>query len=286
METLLVAQHPGLVVEQVIISTAGDRSQHRSPEAFTERGIFVKEIEQTLLAGVIDLAVHSLKDLPAGTTEGLTIAGYPPRADARDVLHCRDQSRRWSSLPPGARVGTSSQRRLAQLRHLRPDLEYVPIRGNVETRLAKVDRGDYDATVLAAAGLHRLGLDAAITEYLPVEDCLPEAGQGAIAVEVRGDDIGLRQLVGSIDNAATRLVVQVERQAVALIGGGCTTPTACYGVLDGDELWLRGMVATPDGATLLCASTRVARDAWPSAAPDLAAKLLALGAGQLLGPRG
>src|SRR5579859_734924 len=250
----LRAARADLDVQVVIITTEGDRSQGLPPAAFAERGIFVRELESALESGVIDAAVHSLKDVPAVLPDAFTLAAIPERGDARDVLHCCDQAHRWTTLPPGARIGTSSQRRAAQLRHHRSDLAFVPMRGNVETRLAKVDRGAYDACVLAAVGLQRLGLHAAITEYLPVDLCLPEAGQGALAVEIRAGDDRTLSLVRLLDDPACRLAVEAERSAVAAIGGGCLTPTACYGVLDGDEFWLRGVVASPDGVRLLATS--------------------------------
>lgn len=276
------AVEPAAELELVVVTTAGDRSQDAAPSSFAERGIFVHEIQGALLRGDVDLAVHSLKDVPMTTPDGLTIAAVPLREDPRDVVHFRDGTMTWAALPPGARLGTSSQRRTALLRHLRPDLRFMPIRGNVGTRIAKVDRGDYDGAILAAAGLHRLGLHQCITEYLDHDTCLPEAGQGALAVEARVDDSPTVALLASIEDPWTRWAVDAERATVAALGGGCSSATACYGRFAEGMLWLRGAVANPDGARLIASEVRVLADAHALAAPMLAARLLELGARDLL----
>ena len=211
--------------------------------------MFVKEIELALLEGEIDIAVHSAKDMPALIPPGLVIAAYTEREDARDVL-----VNRWdaglSDLPPRARLGTSSPRRTAQLKAARPDLEILPIRGNVDTRLTKASSDDYDGAVLAAAGIKRLGRDSEISAYLSPEDCVPDVGQGALAVQVRDSDRELFEWVKAIDHAPTSTAVRAERRFLATMGGGCTVPTAAYAELQGKDLHITAMVAKPDGSEI------------------------------------
>lgn len=274
--------HPSLDVQVDVIRTSGDRSQASDSAGFESRGVFTKEIEDALARGAIDAAVHSYKDLATQATEGLAVVATPPRADPRDVLHCADPGLTWEKLPAGSRVGTSSARRIAQLRHRRPDLEYRPIRGNVGTRLSKADEGAYDAVVLAAAGLLRLGLDSAITQYLPVDLCMPEAGQGVLALQARADDARVAGVLEPLDHPETRLVVGVERETAVLLGGGCTTPTAAHATLDGALLTVRGMVAAPDGSRLIAAEIAVERARYRDAAGRLVEALRDLGARDLL----
>jgi len=235
----------GARVELRIIKTTGDRVQG-PPEMPAEKGVFVKEIEAALLAGEVRLAVHSLKDLPTDLKPGLLIAAVPLRADPRDALISRGQ--RLADLPRGARVGTSSPRRRAQLLRVRPDLEMLPVRGNVHTRLRKLDAGDYDAIVLAAAGLERLGLGDRIVERLACEVCLPAPGQGALAVEARAGDEEAIGLARRIEDAASRACVEAERALLAGLGGGCRVPIGALAEAEGAALRLRGVVASPDGA--------------------------------------
>lgn len=217
----------GCTLELCIIRTTGDRCSETPVEQFTSKGVFVAELEQALLRGEIDLAVHSMKDLPGELAAGLTIACVPARDDPRDVLVGRSAPT-LALLPAGARVGTSSPRRRAQLRLLRPDLEYIDMRGNVDTRLRKLDAGQYDAVCLAAAGLHRLGLKARITEYFSPEAVVPAAGQGALALQTREDDSELRAVLAPLHHDATAWAVRAERTVLALLGGGCAAP---FGVL-------------------------------------------------------
>ena len=235
----------GARVELRIIKTTGDRVQG-PPEMPAEKGVFVKEIEAALLAGEVRLAVHSLKDLPTDLKPGLLIAAVPLRADPRDALISRGQ--RLADLPRGARVGTSSPRRRAQLLRVRPDLEMLPVRGNVDTRLRKLAAGDYDAIVLAAAGLERLGLGDRIVERLACEVCLPAPGQGALAVEARAGDEEAIGLARRIEDAASRACVEAERALLAGLGGGCRVPIGALAEAEGAALRLRGVVASPDGA--------------------------------------
>ena len=234
----------GARVELRIIKTTGDRVQG-PPEMPAEKGVFVKEIEAALLAGEVRLAVHSLKDLPTDLKPGLLIAAVPLRADPRDALISRGQ--RLADLPRGARVGTSSPRRRAQLLRVRPDLEMLPVRGNVHTRLRKLDAGDYDAIVLAAAGLERLGLGDRIVERLACEVCLPAPGQGALAVEARAGDEEAIGLARRIEDAASRACVEAERALLAGLGGGCRVPIGALAEAEGTALRLCAVVASPDG---------------------------------------
>lgn len=239
----LEAAAPGLAVELVTIATAGDRDQ-ATPLAAGERpGWFTTAIQEALQRGEVDIAVHSLKDLPTRRPQGLVIAAVPLREDPRDALVSRTGAR-LRSLPPGAVVGTGSPRREAQLRELRPDLDIRPIRGNVETRIRKVREGEYDAAVVALAGLRRLGLEAEAAEIFGFEELLPAPGQGALAVECRADDARARGLLARIDDPAVRLAVTAERSFLAAIEGGCSFPAAAYAEHFGTTLKLHALVAS------------------------------------------
>ncbi len=253
---------PDLDIELRIIKTRGDRDQTRPLAEIGGRGVFTKEIEIALLAHEIDLAVHSLKDLPTDIADGLMIAAILEREDPRDCLISRLglgllPAAFRPQLPHGARVGTSSTRRKAQLLALRPDLQIVPLRGNVDTRLRKACSEEYDAVVLAAAGVIRLGRAQEITEYLPFDVMLPDPGQGALAVEIRAEDAPLASLIASLDHAPTRAAVTAERAFLRALGGGCRMPIAAYGeVREGSSsgegrLHLRGLVASLDGAQIV-----------------------------------
>lgn len=238
----LEAAAPGTRVDLVTIATAGDRDQ-ATPLAEGERpGWFTTAIQEALQRGEVDLAVHSLKDLPTRRPEGLVIAAVPLREDPRDVLVSRS-GQPLRSLPPGAIVGTSSPRREAQLREIRPDLAVRPIRGNVETRLRKVREGEYDAAVVALAGLRRLGLEAEAAEIFGFEEMLPAPGQGALAVECRAADEVVRQLLVRIDDPQVRLAVTAERAFLAAIEGGCSYPAAAYAEHFGSTLKLHALIA-------------------------------------------
>jgi len=239
----LEAAAPGLAVELVTIATAGDRDQ-ATPLAAGERpGWFTTAIQEALQRGEVDIAVHSLKDLPTRRPQGLVIAAVPLREDPRDALVSRTGAP-LRSLPPGAVVGTGSPRREAQLRELRPDLDIRPIRGNVETRIRKVNEGEYDAAVVALAGLRRLGLEAEAAEIFGFEELLPAPGQGALAVECRADDARARGLLARIDDPAVRLAVTAERSFLAAIEGGCSFPAAAYAEHFGTTLKLHALVAS------------------------------------------
>ena len=239
----LEAAAPGLAVELVTIATAGDRDQ-TTPLAAGERpGWFTTAIQEALQRGEVDIAVHSLKDLPTRRPQGLVIAAVPLREDPRDALVSRTGAP-LRSLPPGAVVGTGSPRREAQLRELRPDLDIRPIRGNVETRIRKVREGEYDAAVVALAGLRRLGLEAEAAEIFGFEELLPAPGQGALAVECRAGDARARGLLARIDDPAVRLAVTAERSFLAAIEGGCSFPAAAYAEHFGTTLKLHALVAS------------------------------------------
>ncbi len=238
---------PELKMELKIIKTTGDQDQTRSFAEMGGLGVFTKEIENALRARELDLAVHSLKDLPTEISNGLTIAAIPAREDARDCIVSRHRVG-LMQLPRGARVGTSSTRRGAQLLALRPDLQIVPLRGNVDTRLRKANSEEYDAIVLAAAGILRLGRASEITEYLSLEQFLPDPGQGALAIEVRANDSVLAPLVAPIDHAPTRAAVTAERAFLRALGGGCRTPIGAYAETRDEELHLRGLIAAEDGS--------------------------------------
>ncbi|TMA27487.1 MAG: hydroxymethylbilane synthase [Deltaproteobacteria bacterium] len=241
--------------ELVPMSTEGDRIPDRSLAEAGGKGLFVKELEQALFEGRADLAVHSAKDVPFALPERLSLCAFPAREDARDAL-VAPAAKTFARLPRGARVGTSSLRRAVQLRAERPDLEIVPLRGNVPTRVARSE--GLDAVVLALAGLRRLGLADKATEILPVELSLPAAGQGALAVEVVRGSRG-EMAASPLDDAATSRCVRAERAVLARLAGGCTLPIAAYAVQEGQLLWLRAVLGGPDGrggVTVLRAEAR------------------------------
>jgi hydroxymethylbilane synthase len=239
---LLSHVHPGLEVELVEISTAGDRDRSTPLSAGGGSGWFTTAIQEALQRGDVDLAVHSYKDLPTKRPEGLVIAAVPMREDPRDALVTAD-GRTLQRLARGAVVGTSSPRREAQLRQLRPDLEVRSIRGNVDTRIAKVDAGEYDATVLALAGLRRLGLEARASEVFGFEAMLPAPAQGVLAIECRGVDAATREALEAIDDAALRRVVTAERTFLATLEAGCSFPAAAYAEEFGTTMKLQALIA-------------------------------------------
>jgi hydroxymethylbilane synthase len=244
------------------------------------KGMFTREIEDALLAESIDLAVHSLKDLPTELAEPFVLAAIPQRADPRDVL-VSERYGEFDTLPAGAVVGTSSLRRQAQLRARRPDLEYIEFRGNVDTRLAKLEQGKADAIILAAAGLERLQKTAAIRERFAPEVLCPSPGQGALAIECRAGDRATFAALQPIEDRDTRLAVTAERKCLAALGGGCLVPIGAYCYRDGDELSLRAVVASADGRQLISAERR---HADPETLGELLAQqLLEQGAGAILG---
>jgi hydroxymethylbilane synthase len=236
-------------IEIVVIKTTGDAIQDRPLSEAGGKGLFVKEIEEALLGGRIDGAVHSMKDMPTAQPTGLSIAAFLPREDARDVLIAGD-IRRIADLRQGAVVGTAALRRKAQLLHRRPDLQIVNFRGNVDTRLAKRAAGQVDATLLALAGLKRLGLqDAGVT--IPEDEMLPAVGQGAVCIECRSNDEKIRAWFSGIDHPPTATCVTAEHALLAVLDGSCRTPIAGYAVLESGGIHLRGLIAKPDGTALI-----------------------------------
>lgn len=236
------------------IVTRGDRILDVTLSKVGGKGLFVKEIEEALLNSEIDLAIHSMKDMPFELPEGLVIGAVPEREDPRDCLISRE-GRSLSELPQGARIGTSSLRRAAQLHAYRPDLQIESIRGNIDTRLRKLEDEGLDAILLAAAGLHRMGWKDRITEYLSPEICLPAVGQGALAIECRGDDADVLALLRLLNDPATERTVAAERRLLGLLNGGCQVPIGAYAQLETDAsdgpVMLNGMVSSPDGTRLI-----------------------------------
>ena len=233
-------------IELVVIRTTGDIIQDRTLAEEGGKGLFTKEIEEALLEQRIDLAVHSAKDMPTILPEGLLLAACLEREDPRDVFISR-KARTLAELPRGASLGTTSPRRQAIAKRMRPDLNIVPLRGNVETRLRKLDNGDVDATLLALAGLKRLGLVEHATDIMSAEKFLPAAGQGAIGIEVRADDKRMRDILARIDHADTSTAVACERAFLAALDGSCKTPIAGHATISGDAVQFRGLIARPDG---------------------------------------
>jgi hydroxymethylbilane synthase len=271
----------GAEVELVPIKTSGDRLAGVALADFGGKALFVKEIEEALLDGRVDVGVHSLKDMPALLPPGLVIATYPAREDPRDAL-LTPSGGEIEDLPRGARVGTSSLRRRVLLLSRRPDLAIEPIRGNVETRLAKLESGQYDALVMAQAGLNRLGLAPPHARPLPTEDFLPAVGQGILAAEVRQADREMLELLSRLDDTRTRMEALAERSFLAALGAGCHTPVAGHCRLQDDTLRMSGLVASLDGAIMLRASVSGPVEAAEALGRELAEELLARGAGPLL----
>ena len=270
----------GVKAEVVVIKTSGDRFVDHSIQSLGGKGVFTREIEDALLGGAIDLAVHSLKDLPTELPEGLTIAAVPEREDARDVLVSRNNTR-LKDLPKGASVATGSLRRKAQILNYRPDLSLVPIRGNVDTRLQKLETQPLEAVVLAAAGLNRLGRQDRITEYLSSDICLSAVAQGALAIETRADEPS-RQAVAFLHHHSSFLEVTAERALLRKLGGGCHLPVAARAVVQGEIVTIMGMVADADGRRLCRANVSGPAIEAAELGNTLAERLLRGGAGEML----
>ncbi len=241
---------PNVRCEVVAIKTQGDKMHDLGTSAVEGKSLFTKEIEDALIKGRIDLAVHSMKDLTADVPAGLVITAVPERVNPRDALVSRNK-KKFENLPGGARIGTSSARRKAQLLAARGDVEIVDMHGNIDTRLRKLQNRDYDAIVLAAAGLIRLGLERSATEFLSTEVMLPAVGQGALAIQSREDDIEIRDLLSKLNHEPTRRAVGAERAFAKKLGANCRTPIAAYARFEGSRLAIEGMVAAPTGRMLL-----------------------------------
>jgi len=271
----------GATVELVAITTQGDVQQRGPVGAIGLQGVFTKEIQSAVLAGEVDVAVHSLKDLPTETVAGLVIAAVPPRESSADALVTR-RAKSLADLPTGARVGTGSLRRQAQLKHLRPDLEIAGIRGNVDTRLRKLRDGQYDAIVLASAGLRRLGLQQQIVELLEPPRMLPAPGQGALALECRADAGNVRELLSRLDDPNSRQAIDAERSMLALLHAGCSAPVGAWARLTGEQLALDGLVADLEGANVLTATASGAAATAAKIGREVAEQLLAQEAGEII----
>jgi hydroxymethylbilane synthase len=274
----------GVAAELATYTTVGDRKLDQALSAIGAKGLFTAELEADLLAGRVDCCVHSLKDLPTESPAGLVIAARLAREDPRDALVLAPgvRARSVAELPEGARVGTSSLRRRAQLRARRPDLEVVELRGNVPTRLRKVHEGQVDAAILAAAGLRRLGQDAQMAALLDAPEWLPAAGQGAIAVQVRADDAVMRELAAALDHAPTTLAVTAERELLGALQGGCQVPIGALAVHEHDGWVLHGLVADPEGRRVLRGAARMDPGDPARAGRTLATELRARGADAIL----
>jgi len=263
------------------IRTTGDRRPDVSLAAIGGQGVFVKELEAALRSRRVDLAVHSLKDVPADIGDGLILAAVTERGDVRDAVVTRD-NRPLAELPSGARVGTGSLRRAVQVRALRPDLKVVDLRGNVDTRLRKVEEGQVDAAVLAAAGLARLGYLERAAEVLDTGAMLPAIGQGALTLEARADDAEVLEMASALDHREARLATTAERAFLARLGGGCRLPIAALGTMDGDSLRLRGLIADPGGQRILRGDTAGPASDAEAVGTALAEHLLSQGAAELI----
>ncbi|HLN47915.1 MAG TPA: hydroxymethylbilane synthase [Steroidobacteraceae bacterium] len=278
---LIRKAHPGITVELLPMTTKGDRIQDRSLAAIGGKGLFIKELETALEERRADMAVHSMKDVPGELPKGLMIAAVLPRADARDALITRGPLR-LEDLPRGARLGTSSLRRQAQLLAARPDLRIEALRGNVDTRLKRLDNGELDAIVLACAGLTRLGLESRIAARLDPKVSLPAVGQGVIGIECRSDDSESRGALRALNDAATRTAVDAERAFAHRLGGSCQSPIAAYAQVERERISLTGLVAEPDGSRLLRDTISGSAANAQALGEQLAERVLAAGAGELL----
>jgi hydroxymethylbilane synthase len=273
--------HPGLEVEIVKIKTTGDKILDVPLAQVGGKGLFVKEIETALLENGVDLAVHSMKDVPAEFPGGLCIGAVPQRENPLDVLISRN-GEEFAHLPKGARIGSSSLRRAAQVRHARPDITVHSLRGNLDTRLKKLRTENLDAILLAAAGVRRLGLEARITQYLPVSLMLPAIGQGALAIEIRQDDEAVRDLVAPMDDRLTRVAVDAERAFLARLEGGCQVPIAGQAKVIADTLELTGLIAEIDGSVVYRETKTASVDKRVGLGHELADSLLDQGGREIL----
>ena len=271
----------GHKIQIQIIKTTGDKMQTASLAASGSKGLFIKEIEEALLAGQVDLAVHSMKDLPTNLPEGLGVAAVPEREDPHDALVSKSGIS-LQQLPPGARIGTSSLRRQSQLLALRPDVKVVPMRGNVDTRLRKLERGGCEALVLAGAGLKRLGFASHITSWFSESEICPAVGQGALAIEISLQNSAVREAVAQLNHPSTHQAVRAERAMLEALGGGCQLPIAAYAKHDAGDMHLAGVVAAPNGKRLLRARADGKPENPEQLGQHVAEDLLRQGASELL----
>jgi hydroxymethylbilane synthase len=277
----LEAAHPGLQVELVPMSTQGDKILDTPLAKIGGKGLFVKELETAMLEGRADIAVHSMKDVPVDFPEGLMLHTICQREDPRDAF-VSNTYQQLADLPHGAVVGTSSLRRQCQIKAMRPDLQIKDLRGNVNTRLAKLDAGEFDAIILASAGLIRLGFEARIASFLEVGTSLPANGQGAVGIECRSDDLVVQQLLAPLEHKETRICVLAERAMNRKLQGGCQVPIGAFAVLQHNELWLRGLVGQLDGSEILRSEIKGEATQAEQLGTQLAEQLLVLGADRIL----
>lgn len=278
---LLRQRYPGVITERVTMVTRGDKILDAPLAKIGGKGLFVKELEQGMLEGVADIAVHSMKDVPVDFPPGLHLPAILSREDPRDAF----VSNRYAclaDLPPHAKIGTSSLRRQCQIKEKLPNAQIIPLRGNVNTRLAKLDAGDYDAIILASAGLLRLDMATRITEYLATGISLPAIGQGAIGIECRVDDDGINHLLSGLHDEVTGLCVRAERAMNARLNGGCQVPIAGFAEWQGDRLFMRGLVGHPDGSVLYRSQGAGEPDQGENLGRSIAEALLAQGADEIL----
>ncbi len=272
---------PDVQVELVKVTTKGDKILDVPLARVGGKGLFVKEIEEALLDGRIDFAVHSLKDVPTELPKGLEVSVFPEREDPRDALIARS-GKGLMELPPGAKVGTSSLRRMAQLRAVRPDLVIESLRGNLDTRLNKLDEGHFDAIILAAAGLKRMGLSGRITEIISPEVLLPAIGQGALGIELRSEDRGTKRILSSLSHEETTIRVRAERAFLARLEGGCQVPIGAYATIEGNELTLEGLIGDEDGKKILRMKKMGSVDDPESIGDELGKEMLDAGGKEIL----
>ena len=277
----LLRHHPQLNVELVPMSTQGDKILDTPLAKIGGKGLFVKELEQAMLDGRADIAVHSMKDVPVDFPPGLMLHTICPRENPQDAF-VSNQFKTLDELPHGAVVGTSSLRRQCQLKALRPDLTVRDLRGNVNTRLAKLDNGEFAAIILAAAGLIRLGFESRIASLLPVELSLPANGQGAVGIECRSDDIAVQQLLAPLEHAPTRACVLAERAMNRALQGGCQVPIGAFATQQGEQITLRGLVGSLDGSEIIRDQVQGPASSAEALGLQLAERLLAAGAGKIL----
>jgi len=277
----IAALHPDVRVELIRIKTKGDRILDSPLSKIGGKGIFVKEIEDALLKKDVDLAVHSIKDVPTDLPDGLHLPIFPKREDPRDAFISVEYNS-LEDLPRGATIGTGSLRRSAQLLHIRPDLAVISLRGNVDTRMRRVESGDLQAIILAAAGLKRLGLSPKVFQILPVDKFLPAIGQGALGLEIRQDDDRIIDIIGFLNHESTEMSVKAERAFLKRLEGGCQVPIAGYGRVEGEDIILNGMVAELDGSRIIMDEVKGPKDRPEDIGINLAERLLSAGADKIL----
>lgn len=281
IKTELNKNTPTFSIEIVVIKTKGDKILDVPLAKVGGKGLFVKEIEDALLDGRIDIAVHSMKDMPADLPEGLCIGPVPKRENPADVLISKNGFL-LSELEPQARIGTSSLRRASQIKHAKPDFIILPLRGNLDTRIKKLETGDLDAIILAAAGVKRLNLERRITEYLDYDIMLPAVGQGALCIEIRKHDLEIEKIVSNLNHPETRTVIMGERAFLRTLGGSCQVPVAAYGEINKNSFTLRGLVADIDGKIIIKEIITGPENSSESLGIELAQRLLSMGADKIL----